>query len=133
MKMRLVVLNNRQEVSYDSNAKRWRNPHNFFRGDRPHIALIFYRGCKMQRGFRRLLKLSLLLASASTQVIAQTPAAPGAPAPPRNLSEFEGLYEYRDGGTLSMVASGERLVAIIGEGKYPLRAAGVDLMSGHIL
>jgi len=25
-----------------------------------------------------------------------------------------------------MVASGERLVAIIGEGKYPLRAAGVD-------
>jgi hypothetical protein len=80
----------------------------------------------MQRGLRRLLKLSLLLASASTQVIARTPAAPSAPAPPRNLSEFEGLYEYRDGGALSMVASGELLVAIIGEGKYPLRAAGVD-------
>ena len=80
----------------------------------------------MQRGLRRLLKLSFILVYASTQVIAQTPAAPSAPAPPRNLSEFEGLYEYRDGGTLSMVASGERLVAIIGEGKYPLRAAGVD-------
>jgi hypothetical protein len=83
----------------------------------------------MQRGLRRLLKLSLLLAYASTQVIAQTPAAPSAPVPPRNLSEFEGLYEYRDGGTLSMVASGERIVAIIGEGKYPLRAAGVDIFT----
>jgi CubicO group peptidase (beta-lactamase class C family) len=80
----------------------------------------------MQRSLRRLLKLSLLLAYASTQVIAQTLAVPSAPAPPRNLSEFEGLYEYRDGGTLYLVASGERLVAIIGDGKYPLRAAGVD-------
>jgi hypothetical protein len=68
----------------------------------------------MQFGLLQLLKLGFLLAYASTQVIAQTPAAPSAPAPPRDLSEFEGLYEYRDGGTLSMVASGERLVAIIG-------------------
>ena len=80
----------------------------------------------MKRGLRRLLKLSLLLAYASTQVIAQTPAVPISSAPPRNLSEFEGVYEYRDGGALSMVASGPHLVAIIGEGKYPLRAAGVD-------
>ena len=44
----------------------------------------------------------------------------------RNLAEFEGHYEYRDGATLFMVASGERLVAIIGEAKYALRAAGTD-------
>jgi CubicO group peptidase (beta-lactamase class C family) len=42
------------------------------------------------------------------------------------LSEFEGLYRYRDGGSLVMVADGERLVAIIGEAKYPLRAVAAD-------
>ena len=50
----------------------------------------------------------------------------GAQAPVRNLIEFEGQYEYRDGGTLFIVASGERLIAIIGESKYALRAAGAD-------
>ena len=83
----------------------------------------------MQRAVRRLLKVTFLVACASTQVVAQTPAVPRAPAPPRNLSEFEGLYEYRDGGTLSMVASRQRLVAIIGEAKYPLRAAGIDMFT----
>jgi hypothetical protein len=42
------------------------------------------------------------------------------------LAEFEGLYGYRDGGTLVMVADGERLVAIINEAKYPLRAVATD-------
>jgi len=46
--------------------------------------------------------------------------------PQQNLSEFEGLYRYRDGGSLVMVADGERLVAIIGEAKYPLRAVATD-------
>jgi CubicO group peptidase (beta-lactamase class C family) len=43
-----------------------------------------------------------------------------------NLSEFEGHYEYRDGLTLFLVASGDRLFAIIGDSKYLLRPAGVD-------
>jgi CubicO group peptidase (beta-lactamase class C family) len=86
----------------------------------------------MQRGLRRLLELSFLIAYASTQVIAQTPAVPSASAPPQNLSEFEGLYEYRDGGTLFIVASGARLVAIIGDGKYPLREAGVDTFTNPV-
>ena len=73
----------------------------------------------MQRPLPRLLKVTLLLAYASTQAVAQTPTVP----PPRNLSEFEGLYEYHDGGTAFMVASGDRLVAIIDESKYPLRPA----------
>ena len=42
------------------------------------------------------------------------------------LAEFEGRYEYRHGATLFMVASGERLMAIIGDGKYPLRVSGID-------
>lgn len=73
-----------------------------------------------------LLKVILLLAYASTHAGAQAPAVPRTPAPPQNLAEFEGYYEYRDGATLLMVAGGERLVAIIGEAKYPLRAAGID-------
>jgi CubicO group peptidase (beta-lactamase class C family) len=48
------------------------------------------------------------------------------PEPPRDLSEFEGRYEYRDGGTLFMVKDRGQLVAIIGESKYPLRATGPD-------
>ena len=44
----------------------------------------------------------------------------------RNLTEYEGQYEYHDGGTLFMVASGERLLAIIGEARYALQAAGTD-------
>ena len=56
-------------------------------------------------------------------VLAQVPESP---APQRNLAEFEGHYEYRDGETLFMVANGERLVAIIGDSPYVLRAAGTD-------
>ena len=66
----------------------------------------------MRRAVRQILTLGLLLAS--THLLAQTSAIPAAPAQ-RNLSEFEGLYEYRDGGTLTAVADGARLVAIIGE------------------
>ena len=78
----------------------------------------------MQRGLRQSIGIILLLASA--QAVAQTPVVQIPPAPQRNLSEYEGTYDYRDGGRLSMVANRERLVAIIGDGKYPLREAGVD-------
>lgn len=55
-------------------------------------------------------------------------AAPlqAAEAPRQKLAEFEGQYDYRDGASLAMVADGERLVAVIGEAKYPLRAASRD-------
>jgi len=50
----------------------------------------------------------------------------GSQAPTQNLTEYEGRYEYRDGGSLFIVAGGERLIAIIGEAKYPLRPASTD-------
>jgi len=52
--------------------------------------------------------------------------APAFASPEAKLAEFEGQYAYRDAATLVMVADGDRLVAIVGEGKYPLRAAGPD-------
>ncbi len=81
---------------------------------------------EMQSAVTRVLLAVLLIGSSATRVTPQTPATPIANAQPRNSAEFEGHYEYRDGATLFIVASGERLVAIIGEGKYALRAAGVD-------
>jgi CubicO group peptidase (beta-lactamase class C family) len=54
----------------------------------------------------------------------QTAASQGGPLP--NLAEFEGHYQYQDNSTLFMVADGARLVAVLGDGKYPLRASGTD-------
>jgi CubicO group peptidase (beta-lactamase class C family) len=54
------------------------------------------------------------------------PAAQAPPLPPPGLAEFEGLYEYQDGQTLVIVAGGDRLFAIIADGKYELTAAGTD-------
>ena len=47
-------------------------------------------------------------------------------ATPPPLGELEGHYEYREGATLYIVVDGDRLVAVLGDGKYPLRATGVD-------
>jgi CubicO group peptidase (beta-lactamase class C family) len=54
------------------------------------------------------------------------PVASALAATPPPLGELEGHYEYREGATLFMVADGNRLVAILGDGKYPLPATGVD-------
>jgi CubicO group peptidase (beta-lactamase class C family) len=80
----------------------------------------------MRTTIRQLLAASLLIAFAVTEGDAQTPAGGNSPALQQDLSEFEGVYRYRDGGTLVMVVDGERLVAIIGEAKYPLRRAAPD-------
>jgi CubicO group peptidase (beta-lactamase class C family) len=80
----------------------------------------------MQSVHTRLLLTVLLLVSATTPVTPRTPAQV-AQTPLRNLAEFEGHYEYRDGLTLFMVASRGRLMAIIGDSKYVLRAAGTDV------
>lgn len=80
----------------------------------------------MQRAPMRLLLAALSISWASTPVMSQTPPPRNADALKRNLAEFEGRYEYRDGLTLFMVASGEQLMAIIDDSKYLLRAAGAD-------
>jgi CubicO group peptidase (beta-lactamase class C family) len=77
---------------------------------------------EMQSAITRVLIAVLMFAWSATQLTGQTIAK----TTPPNLVEFEGHYEYRDGSTLFIVASGERLIAIIGEGKYALRAAGID-------
>lgn len=43
------------------------------------------------------------------------------------LAEYEGRYAYHDGQSVDLVADGPTLVAILGEGKYPLRRVGPDL------
>jgi CubicO group peptidase (beta-lactamase class C family) len=82
----------------------------------------------------RLLATSLLIAVATPQGRGQTPVARDSISLQQDLSEFEGVYRYRDGATLAMVANGGRLVAIIGEAKYLLRAVATDTFtnpSGH--
>jgi hypothetical protein len=69
------------------------------------------------------------IAFTSTLVLAQVA---GFPAPVRNLTEYERHYEYRDGERLFMVASGERLIVIIGESKYALRPAGTDAFTNVV-
>ena len=61
---------------------------------------------------------------AAALLAALLPVASALTATP--LRELEGHYEYREGATLFLVADGDRLVAILGDGKYPLRATGVD-------
>ncbi|HEY0930257.1 MAG TPA: serine hydrolase [Gemmatimonas sp.] len=42
------------------------------------------------------------------------------------LAGYEGQYQYRDGDTLTIVADRGRVVAVLDEAKYPLRAVAVD-------
>lgn len=49
-----------------------------------------------------------------------------APSSDRTLAEYEGTYEYRDAGTLFIVAGRDGLVAILDDGKYSLRKTGPD-------
>lgn len=80
----------------------------------------------MPRIIRRLLATGLVLAIAVPQGRGQTPVGRDSISLQRDLSEFEGVYRYRDGATLAMVAGGGRLVAIIREAKYPLREVATD-------
>lgn len=47
----------------------------------------------------------------------------------RSLSAFEGRYEYQDGGIIFLVSDGARLVALLGDAKYPLRRRSADLFT----
>jgi len=68
----------------------------------------------------------LLVVGGGASAHAQTPSpAPAQTAPP-SLRDFEGLYDYRDGLTLCMVARDQQLFAVIDESKYPLRFASQD-------
>lgn len=66
----------------------------------------------------------LLLPILSLQGQQRTDGAPPSRKP--DLSEFEGLYQYRDGISLGMVDGQGHLVAIIGDAKYPLRQIATD-------
>jgi CubicO group peptidase (beta-lactamase class C family) len=77
---------------------------------------------------RRCLLVAVIAFSASL-VLSQLA---GFQVPTRNLTEYEGHYEYRDGLTLFIVAKHEGLIAIIGEGKYALRAAGTDTFTNGV-
>ena len=79
----------------------------------------------------RLLVSLVFLLMAAPGSHAQAPAAIS--LPPQNLRDFEGIYDYRDGLTLFMVAREERLFAIIDESKYPLRGAGSDTFTNSWL
>jgi CubicO group peptidase (beta-lactamase class C family) len=68
----------------------------------------------------------LIACTAMQRGAAQVPAGGQSVAPRQDLSAFEGLYHYRNGGTLVMVADGAHLVAIINEAKYYLRPIAVD-------
>ena len=68
----------------------------------------------------------VLRGCAGALLTALLPAASALAATPPPLGELEGHYEYREGVTLFMVADGDRLVAVLGDGKYPLQATGVD-------
>lgn len=72
-----------------------------------------------------VLYLSCLLLP-SLVLSAQQPVQADSLTLSRDLSAFEGRYQYRDGIDLSMVNGGGRLVAIIGEAKYPLRRVAQD-------
>lgn len=76
----------------------------------------------MIRKFTTPMSLVLAAVFALTSLAA---SANGARA--TSLDEFEGRYAYRDGQSIDMVANGKTLVAIIGEGKYPLLPVGPDL------
>jgi len=81
---------------------------------------------RSSRNIRRLVRCLSGLLLPSSVLLAQQPAKADSLANSRELSAFEGVYQYRDGLDLSMVNGGGRLVAIIGEAKYPLRRIAPD-------
>ena len=84
---------------------------------------------QMSKAFTGLLLPAVLFSGAATPASAQPPSPPPAQvasAPQRDLSEFEGHYEYRDGATLFIVVHAGGLVAVLGGTPYVLRPAGAD-------
>jgi hypothetical protein len=65
-------------------------------------------------------------ATAGALLATLLPVSSALAATPPPLGELEGQYEYHEGTTLFIVADGDRVVAILGDGKYPLRATGID-------
>ncbi len=74
----------------------------------------------------RLLAAALVAAATATRAAAQSPTDGHTPPPGQTLSQFEGLYHYRNGDSLFMVADSTDLVAIIDEAKYRLRPVAAD-------
>jgi hypothetical protein len=66
-------------------------------------------------------------------VTSQTPTTQIADAPKRNLAEFEGHYEYRDGLTLFMVTSGEQLIVVSTGSAFFVDSPMNDMMARVLL
>src|SRR5687767_2362409 len=49
-----------------------------------------------------------------------------------DLRQYEGHYAYRDDLTLYLVAHRDRLVAVLGDGKYPLRPVAPDTFENGV-
>jgi CubicO group peptidase (beta-lactamase class C family) len=83
----------------------------------------------MTRATRTFLAAALAALFANTASIADATAAAPAPQPP--LSDYTGIYAYRDGATVAIVPKGEGLIAIVDEGLYQLRrVAGDEFRNG---
>lgn len=78
---------------------------------------------------RRDLVFTLLILAAAAALSAGLSRAQSAAPTAGTLAAFEGHYRYRDDGTLYMVRDGDRLFAIIGDGKYLLRRKGDDVFT----
>jgi CubicO group peptidase (beta-lactamase class C family) len=86
---------------------------------------------------RALIPVAVILAVVAGVLRAQSDQAPPgrAPASPppnerhRALAEFEGVYAYHGGTTITIVAADPLLYAVLDEAKYPLRFLGNDRFS----
>ncbi len=75
--------------------------------------------------FARIRTIVLAMVGVPMMALAQSPATGMA----ATLRQFQGHYQYRDGGALDLVVQVRpvvRLVAVIDEAKYPLRYLGSD-------
>src|SRR5687767_6675468 len=72
------------------------------------------------------------LALGLTLLVGGPLVAQSTPSNDVDLRQYEGHYAYRDGLTLYLVAHRDRLVAVLGDGKYPLRRMAPDTFENGV-
>ena len=75
---------------------------------------------------RHILAMLVALLSLSARPHGQAPKPPPEFTARAYLSQFEGVYDYRDGLTVVVAGINDRLFAILGEGKYLLHPSARD-------
>jgi CubicO group peptidase (beta-lactamase class C family) len=78
--------------------------------------------------FNRLVRIALGLALLVGVPLLAQPT----PSNDLDLRQYEGHYAYRDDLTLYLVAHRDRLVALVGDGKYPLRRLAPDTFENAV-